>query len=57
MTAYRNDFLVTKDIGGSGSVEGEQPFFGYFEPAMIDHEILTDEDGDIVMMEVVYDFT
>jgi hypothetical protein len=54
MTAYRNNFLVIEDADGTGSGTGSEGFIGYFEPAMIDFEILTSEDGDIVMMEADY---
>ena len=58
MTAYRNDFLVVDDgSDGDGEGDGSSGFFGYYEPAMIDHEVLTDAEGDIVMMEVDYEFT
>lgn len=56
MTAYRNDFLVVEETGSGsgGGSEGAEEFTGYFEPMAIDHEILTDADGDVVMGRVVY---
>lgn len=56
MTAYRNNFLVVKDTGSISSGEGSGPsnISNRYEPMLIGHELLTTNDGDIILAEVKY---
>lgn len=49
MTAYRNNFVVIpqKAVGGSSGDSAK-----LYEPVMVAHELVTNNDGDIVMGEV-----
>lgn len=57
MTAYRNNFIIINEAalrfstgdGNSGSVSSSNT---RIEPVIINHEFITDNNGDIVMTEV-----
>lgn len=54
MTAYRNNFAVViqqavVDSGDPGTGSGVSKIY---EPVMIEHELITSINGDIVMTEV-----